>query len=543
LHGHIFKTQSDTEVIVHLFEEKGVQCFEYLDGMFAIAIYDTFTKELYIARDRLGEKPLYFTMQNKMFLFSSELKSIISIGLQKYQICHEAVESFFALTFIPQPLTIYKNIYKLQQGHYLKVTADMKYTIHNYWDLAEKISESIQIDNEKELHKQIRNILYESVSRRMIADVPLGAFLSGGVDSSIIVSIMAEISKYPVKTFSIRNKIKAWDESQKAKVVSKLFKTDHTEILIDNQYTCSIIDKVLNTFDEPFADSSALPAFIVSEFARKNVTVVLSGDGGDELFGGYTRYLILKYLSIYTKLPISLRNKLIRPLINALPYPTSLVLLMNKIKKIINNDGSDDFGRYHELQRLGFSNNTLEQLLLIRPEQEYTYKSMASIYNKIENSSSLMCAQYTDILVGLEADMLTKVDRCSMRASLEVRPPFLDHKLVEFCFRIPDHYKIDGYRLKAILKDIYKHKFPKGFLEKKKMGFGIPIGSFLRNELQEDFISKIKSDEIIGSGILNIPYVLQLYNQHCSGRDKSFQLWTVFVFMRWLKNNIQNLSL
>ncbi len=280
--GHSFKTNSDTEVILHLYEEKKEKCLDDLNGMFAIAIYDTRDKELFLAKDRLGKKPLYYTQDNGRFLFGSEIKSLLTASPAKRRFNPEAIEAFFALTFIPSPYTIYQGIHKLDAGHFMKVRRDLSLSFGRYWDLAAKVGRS-EMQTEPQCKKTIRDLVFDSVSLRMISDVPLGVFLSGGVDSSIILSVMSDLSTVPIRSFSIGNTVKSYDESQKAMEIARHFKAEHTEWMVDNEYICSIIDKVVLNFDEPFADSSALPTYVVSELARQNVTVALTGDGGDEV--------------------------------------------------------------------------------------------------------------------------------------------------------------------------------------------------------------------------------------------------------------------
>jgi asparagine synthase (glutamine-hydrolysing) len=541
--GHRFATLSDTEVIVHLFEDKKDRCVEDLNGMFAFAIYDTVSKELFLARDRQGEKPLYYCFEDSMMMFASELKSICAVVKRKLELSWEAMDAFFSLTFIPSPLTIYRGIMKLEPGTCMTIKADLSYSIATYWDLGEKINRAEIIYSKKECMQKIREILYDSVTRRMISDVPLGAFLSGGVDSSIVVSIMAEVSRNPVLTFSIGNTVKAFDESDKAKTIAKRFGTDHTEWFVDNDHMSDILEKVIGNFDEPFADSSALPMYVVSELARKKATVALSGDGGDELFAGYSRYRIFRMLNLYGRIPFPLRNWILKPLVSVMPVPSSYVLLANKIKKLVANAGTDAFGRYHHMQRLGYSESEIGKLLNPEKMKSHITDFVRKKYCSLVHGGDLTRALYSDIAVGLEGDMLTKVDRASMLASLEVRTPFLDHRLIEFSFSIPEEYKLAGSRLKAILKDTFAYKFEKGFLDKPKMGFGIPIGELLRHELKGKMKSYLAMEQLADNRILQMNYVEKLYEEHCRGIDHTFMLWPFFVFSMWLDKNNNMISL
>jgi asparagine synthase (glutamine-hydrolysing) len=541
--GHHLTTNSDTEVIVHLYEEKKEKCLDDLNGMFAFAIYDRIGKELFIARDRLGKKPLYYTLENGRFLFASELKSLYEVSPAKRRLCLEAVESFFALTFIPSPLTIFEGVHKLPPGHYMKIGPDLSCSVRKYWDLADTIGRSpLQTDHES-CKKTIRDLLTDSISLRMISDVPLGVFLSGGVDSSIILSVMSELSPAPIRSFSIGNTVKSYDESQKAIQIARHFRAEHTEWMVDNDYICSVVDKVTLNFDEPFADSSALPTYVVAELARKNVTVVLTGDGGDEVYAGYTRYLIYNYLRWYRALPGFLRNGIIRPLVNALPAPASFMLLMNKVKKIANSEGADAFEQYHDMQRLGYSESGIRELLAASAKTGSIKELTRAKFDAPAGASDLARCLYADIAINLPGDMLAKLDRTSMQNSLEARCPFLDYRLVEHSFTIPDSYKMRGNRLKAILKETFEGRFPPGFLDKPKMGFGIPIGLFLRNELRDRMWSIVRSQALRDSGLFNMNYVENLFKGHLSGRDRTFQLWPVYVFGLWLENNMGSILL
>jgi asparagine synthase (glutamine-hydrolysing) len=377
----------------------------------------------------------------------------------------------------------------------------------------------------------------------MISDVPLGVFLSGGVDSSIILSVMSELSSAPIRSFSIGNTVKSYDESEKAIEIARHFRAEHTEWMVDNEYVCSIIDKVVLNFDEPFADSSALPTFVVSELARKSVTVVLTGDGGDEVYAGYSRYLTYNYLRWYRALPGILRTGVIRPIVNALPVPPSLMLFMNKVKKIANSEGKNPFEQYHEMQRLGFSERAADGLLAAAVKTGFVRNMTKAKFESLAGASDLARCLYTDITINLPGDMLAKLDRTSMQNSLEARCPFLDYRLVEHSFTIPDQYKMAGNRLKAILKETFQSRFPAGFLDKPKMGFGIPVGLFLRNELREKMSAIVRSEAMRNTGLFNMKYVEDLFQGHLHGLDRTFQLWPVYVFGLWLERNMNSIQL
>ena len=540
--GHVFKTNTDTEVIVHLFEEKGEKCLDELNGMFAFAIYDCKKNELFLARDRVGKKPLYYCVDNGELLFASELKSILAVSNAKHALSRQAMELYFAFTFIPAPLTIFEGIYKLEPAHYMRVSGDLSIQKKRYWDLPAIVNTIEKNQSFPQCSKQVRDLLYDAVEKRMVSDVPLGAFLSGGIDSTIIVAIMAELDSKPIKTFTIRNAVKTYDESAKAREVAHKYKTDHTEWTVDNDYIVDKIDQILGNFDEPFGDSSALPSYIVSELAGRHVKVVLTGDGGDELYAGYTRYLNFNYLRKYALLPAFLRNSIIKPLVNNVWFPGFMELRANKLRKLVNNDGAGPFEQYHYLQRLGFSK---QEFLSVLPGLNSTGLAellSRSIFDAIPGHSDLEKALVSDIIIGLEGDMLVKLDRTSMLNSIEARSPFLDFRLIEHAFTIPDDFKLHGSKLKWILKRTFADKFPQELLQKPKMGFGIPVGRLLRRELHSQFNELLNLQSLQSLGIFNLSEISLLFSEHCRNKDRTFQLWTFFVFAQWVKKNERFIS-
>jgi asparagine synthase (glutamine-hydrolysing) len=535
--GHIFATNTDTEVIVHLFEEKKEKCLDDLNGMFAFAIFDRIKNELFLARDRVGKKPLFYCIEDGRFIFASELKSILAVSPRKRALSHQAIELYFAFTFIPAPHTIFEQIFKLEPGTFLEISGDLSLNKKCFWNLPEIVSQSNKVTDYSRCSGNLKKSLYDAVEKRMIADVPLGAFLSGGIDSTIIVAIMAELDTKPIKTFTIRNAVKTYDESAKARAVAQKYKTDHTEWTVDNDYIVDKIDYILNNFDEPFADSSALPSYIVSELASRHVKVVLTGDGGDELFAGYTRYLNFDYLRKYAFLPGFLRNSIIKPLVNNAWFPGRLELEINKLRKLVNNDGKNPFEQYHYLQRLGFTQKEMAATLPGLHSVNRAESLSRAIFDALPGHSALEKALVSDIIIGLEGDMLVKLDRTSMLKSIEARSPFLDFRLIEQAFTIPDAYKLRGTNLKWILKQTFADKFPKELLQKPKMGFGIPIGRLLRHELKSQFNDLLGLPEIHSLGLFNTSNISSLFSEHCQNKDRTFQLWTFFVFAHWVKNN------
>ncbi len=531
LKGHQFTTESDTEVVLHLFEEYGDGFINYIDGMFSFCIFNINKNELYIYRDRAGEKPLYYYIDENYFLFASELKSILALGIVEKKINKTALETYLQLTYIPAPLTIFENIYKLEAGNCMKYSeAHLK--IEKYWDAEYNFDNLIMDYNE--CKRKLRRTLFESVENRMVADVPIGGFLSGGIDSTVIVGIMSKLSESRINTFTIGFKEKEYDESNRANIVAKFHKTNHHLMYLDFDRALDILDKVISNIDEPFADSSQIPTYIVSEFAKKEVKVILTGDGGDELFAGYDKYLINYYSELYKRIPSPIRHNLIERCVFAMPDKSAIT---RKINKVIYNSEKSQYERRLNTMRLGFKEEELDKLL----KQHSCKKDLSNIetyYKKYEDvTDEISRTLYLDLKVVLEGDMLAKVDRNSMLASLETRVPMLSKNMIELAARIPSQYKIRGKQRKLIFKEAFKDLIPKELMQAAKHGFGVPIGLWLRKELKSDFLSLVNKDFIEEQGIFNYEYLMSVFNEHMQGiRNRASELWTIYIFQKWYKN-------
>ncbi len=530
--GHIFATQSDTEVALHCFEEYGYECFNKLKGMFTIAIYDLKQKKITLARDRAGEKPLYYYKDSTFFIFASELKSIISTGFVNKSINKKALNQFLQLTYIPAPLTIYNDVIKLLPGHYMIVDENNNLKIEQYWDV--KYSDASLINDYDQCKKKLRETLFNAVEECMVSDVPLGAFLSGGIDSSIIVGIMSKISGKQVNTFTIGYKDKQHDESNKAQKVSNFHKTNHHLYYLDYNDAIPELSKILGNIDEPFADSSLIPTYMISNYAKRYVKAVLTGDAGDELFGGYNKYLISFYSDKYKKLPKWFRNNIIYKAAYALPDNRPI---MRKIRKVIDNADKTIFEQRRSLMSLGFKQEELSHLLKENWLDLNSTELISDYYflqheTKDEMSSSF----YTDFKVVLEGDMLTKVDRASMLCSLETRTPMLHKDVIEFAAKIPNNYKISANNTKIILKDTFEDLIPGELLSAKKKGFTVPIAKWLRKELKAELVTELDPDRIREQGLFDYKYIKIILDEHFSQKKNRYsELWTLFVFQRWYK--------
>lgn len=528
LKEHKFYTDSDTEVIVHAYEEFGEKVFEKLDGMYAIAIFDKTSRKLILARDRMGEKPLYYYKDENFFIWGSEIKSLLGTNIPNKTMNKEALNQYLQLTYIPAPLTIYENIYKLLPGHYLIIEESGMVRNREYWNL-KNIRKNLNITYE-EAKEKLQHLLKESVEKRMISDVPLGAFLSGGIDSSTIVSLMADISETPIETFTIGFNEKEYDERNRARLVADMYHTNHHEKVLDYNEVLKSIDVILDALDEPFADSSALPSYFVSKFAAEHVKVVLTGDAGDELFLGYSKYLISYYSELYHKFPKWMQS-FFKNIIMLLPDKSTLT---RKMRKVLNCVEKDIFEQRRELMSLGFKEEERKALL---KTEFYNYESMnfvEKVYRTIEDGTEWSKTQYTDLTVVLEGDMLVKVDRMSMLHSIETRTPLLSKDIVEFAFSIPDEYKIRRKSLKCIMKDTFADILPENFTKFSKSGFAIPLDYWFRNQLK-DLVEKLLNQEfILKQGIFNYDYIQKILEEHYSGKvNRKSEIWTLIVFQKW----------
>ena len=543
--GHRFRSDTDSEVIIHLYEEEGIDCLERLNGMFAFCIWDERLQKLWLCRDRLGIKPLVYYWDGETLIFSSEIKGILCDGNVRKEIDWTALDLYLTFNYIPAPKTIFKNIQKLETGHYL--LAEKKTVVtRKYWDINTGITHlqdkperrSDQIGFYKE---RLYGLMENAVQKRMISDVPLGAFLSGGIDSSIIVGLMARNSERPVKTFSIGYKdMPLFDETKYSREVARFNKTEHYEFKLDYKDILDSFPAVLETLDEPFADSSAVPAYAVSQETKQHVTVALAGDGADELFAGYRMYqgeYLAKYYSI---LPDILKEKVIEPFINYLPDSrdkkhSEYIRRLKKFTKGMSGSLAERFYGWQEI----FPSATRQRLIKHNLRDKISVQEGKEIISQKLNEftgDNINRMLYVDVKNSLPGDMLTKVDLMSMRNSLEVRIPFLDHEVVEFAFEMEGSVKLKGLKRKYILMETFKDILPPMLHNRPKWGFEMPIGAWLRTELRfliDEFLSR---DFINKQGIFEYEVIDGLIKKHLSKKmDTSWQLWNLIVFQHWYK--------
>ena len=529
--GYSFRTNSDTEVILLGYEEYGVRFLNKLEGMFAFAIYDLNEKKWILARDRTGEKPLYYHIDSEKAIFASELKSITATGLVKKEIDTTALSQYFQLTYIPAPLTIFSGVKKLLPGNYMEITDDGKVTIKQYWSLVSEIDPSIGYETYKQ---KLRESLISSVEKRMISDVPIGAFLSGGFDSSIVVGIMSLLSPGKINTFTVSFDDKIYDESKLADLVAKKNKTNHTVLNITEEEILENIPALLNNIDEPFADSSLIAVNAISKKARDYVKVVLTGDGGDELFAGYNKYLLPYYGNKYKKIPRLLRRGVIEKSLNLLPSKSYRVM---GIRKVINACGLDEVEQIRYMMSLGFKPDELKNLIPgINTE---TMGFISEQYSLLKDADAQTRTQYVDVKSVLEGDMLPKVDRASMFASLETRVPMLDSKVIELAFNTPTEYKIKGKNRKIILKDTFRDLLPDELFHAPKHGFGVPVSDWLENSLKDQLFEYADEEFLLNQGLFQPEFIKQVIDEHMAHKiDRFSTLWSFYVFQNWYKREM-----
>jgi asparagine synthase (glutamine-hydrolysing) len=531
--GHYFYTNTDTEVLIHLYEDYGPDFVSQLNGMFAIALWDKRRKSLILARDRIGIKPLYYMIGKDKLLFGSELKAILQDDVEK-KIDLQALSDFLSLNYIPAPRTIFKGIKKLLPGQLLIYT-NGRIRLHKYWDV-EYRPEDNGLENYSEEHysEALLDLLKKSVKKRLISDVPLGVFLSGGIDSSTIVALMHEVSSAKIKTFSIGFEEKSFNELDRARLIADKFNTDHHELIVQIK-AVELLPKITHYFDEPFADSSAIPVYLVSQLAREHVKVVLVGDGGDELFAGYETYAAFKFANQYKKMPLFLANKIIPFLVEKLPVSHNKISFDYKAKRFVKSALlPPENGHYW--WKVIFTEEAKKEMFIPAANGSLadTYRMFHHYYRQYPSIDTLARLQYTDTKVYLPDDILVKTDRMTMAHSLEGRVPLLDHEVVEFVANIPSRLKLKGLDKKYILKKTMDPKLPKTTLHGKKQGFNVPVPSWLCHELH-DMVRDVLSPKRIGElGIFKAEYVNQLIKDHQAKRaDYSRNLWGLLAFMLW----------
>jgi asparagine synthase (glutamine-hydrolysing) len=538
--GYPFKSHSDTEVILALFARDGINMLDKLNGMFAFALWDTLTQKLLIARDRLGKKPLYYLQTQNQFAFASEIKAILTLPNVPKNVRLDAVHDFFAYQYVPDPKTIFADIHKLPPAHYMWVSAE-GIEIQQYWDVSFKKTSQ---ENEEKLTTELLQLATERTKDRMVSDVPLGAFLSGGIDSSGVVAMMALNSTTPVKTCSIGFDDKKFNETEFAREVAEKYHTEHHEFTV-HQNVADNLEKIVSYFDEPFADPSLVPTFFVSELARSQVTVAIAGDGGDEVFAGYEKYTTDDIENrLRAKFPKFMRKSWFPVLANL--AAKSELTVFRKAKSLLTSLSLEP--------AMGFylTNAQIEDRLWQRLATDKTKQGLMGYhpsqltldaYNNADGPDHLAKILYTDLKTYLPGGILVKVDRMSMANSLEVRAPLLDKDIVEFAATLPSAMKFKEGEKKHILKQAFKPLLPDGILYRKKMGFSVPLASWFRNEIKdlahEYLFNKSKGIQ----QFFNMQVVRELWEQHQAHKaDHATVLWSMLMFQMWWFRYMQEID-
>jgi asparagine synthase (glutamine-hydrolysing) len=541
--GHHFKTRTDTETLVHAYEEWGQDFLQHFRGMFAFALWDGRKKRLLLGRDRIGIKPLYYTLlADGTLVFGSELKSLMVHPRVERKLDLRALDLFLTLEYIPAPHSILQGVLKLPAGHLLQYQ-DGRVDIRKYWDIEEKKNEAEegpgQPLNAEEAADRLYSLLKESVQLRLISDVPLGAFLSGGIDSSAIVGLMHELGASPLKTFSIGFEDRTYNELAYARRIAQKFSTDHQELVIQPR-ALELTEKLVRQLDEPFGDFSIFPTYLVSAMARREVKVILSGDGGDEIFGGYEHY---QAQALARSPAFRAAAWALRPILRRLPPSSKKKGLWNKLRRFVQGLDMPPAARH------------LRWMMFLSPEQKKRLyapglwnaaerkkdileeEPWASLFSRLGPFDPLNAELFLDLKTYLADDILVKVDRMSMAVSLEARVPLLDHKMVEYAFCLPGSWKLRDGTSKWIFKKTMERLLPAENIYRPKEGFSIPIKHWLRVDLRDMLLDYLTEERIVGEGLFHYPAVKHLIDSHLTGQENySHQLWALLVFEVWKEN-------
>ncbi|HUR97599.1 MAG TPA: asparagine synthase (glutamine-hydrolyzing), partial [Pyrinomonadaceae bacterium] len=570
--GHKFTTHSDTEILPHLYEEYGDALLEHVNGMYAFSLWDSRRKKLIIARDRFGEKPLYYGVFDGKLIWASEPKALLAHPSVKTEIDLNALRHYVSFDYVPAPMSIYKGVSKLPAAHIL-IVENGEVRTRRYWDVewdapnsppvlggvaaasadgvvraSDKINGSAPPKSQSrkgdfdQKATELRDLLSDSVRMRLVSDVPLGILLSGGIDSSTVAAFATHHATERVKTFSIGFEEDSFDESKYARQVAKHLDTEHYEEKLSATTAGDLVNEIGGWLDEPISDGSLIPTFLLARFVRKHVTVALGGDGGDELFAGYPMYFAHGVAAKYDAIPAFIRSGLIEPVVNALPVSTNNLSFDYKAKRFVRAAKFDDVARHHSWFG-SFSTDQHEKLFtrdVLGATDDDIYQSVRELVSSTNARSVVERMQYADINYYLAEDILTKVDRAAMAVSLETRAPFLDPRIGQFAASIPVEYKLKGKSGKVILKEAMKHLLPGEILHRPKKGFGIPIAEWLKGRLNPLMHDMLAPERLKSQGFFEADYVSRLIREHeTASASHHKELWTLLVFQLWFDNFLQ----
>ncbi|HEX6283267.1 MAG TPA: asparagine synthase (glutamine-hydrolyzing) [Pyrinomonadaceae bacterium] len=537
--GHTFRSASDTEVLPHLYEEYGDAMVKELNGMFAFALWDSKRRRLLIARDRFGEKPLYWAVFDQTLIFASEPKVLLAHPAVKPSLNLQALRQYLSFDYVPAPLTIYQGINKLPAAHRLTLERGEVKT-ERYWKL--DYATTKPVPSEDEAADRLRELMADAVRMRLVSDVPLGVLLSGGVDSSTVAAFAVRASSEAVKTFSISFAEASFDESAYARGVAKFLGTDHHEERLSANLAANLVSEIGSWMDEPFSDPSLVPTYLLSRFTRKHVTVALGGDGGDELFAGYPMYAGHRWAEVYKHVPGVLRRGLIEPIVRMLPVKTKNLSFDYKALRFITGAKYDTVARHH----IWFGSFTPDQQQqVLTPEtlaatDSDIYADARQIAAECSDDDLVTRMQSVDTRLYLAEDILTKVDRASMAVSLEVRAPFLDPRVAEFAASLPCNYKLRGMKTKYILKKAVRDLLPDFVTRRGKKGFGVPVAEWLKFKLRPLARDLLSPERVRRAGVFNPTYVARLQDEHERGvANHRKLLWTLLMFELWHESFVE----
>jgi len=541
LEGARFRGTSDTEVLIESIARRGLdRTLDDINGMFAIALWDRQTRTLYLIRDRLGIKPLFFAATKRGVYFASELKAIMAAGAE-VDIDPASVASFLRFGYVPTPHSIFRGVEKLRPGEVVSINAKGQITRRCYWSISDVAVAGLGnpwVGSDTDAEARLNDLLSDAVSAQMISDVPLGAFLSGGIDSSTVAALMVRAGKGPVRTFSIGFPDFGYDESVHARAVAQHLGTVHEELTVTANDSLRIVPQLAEMYDEPFADSSQIPTHLISKLTRAHVTVALSGDGGDELFGGYNRYGLAEGpLAWLMRIPLPMRRS-ISALLNAVPSAGADLLARLVPQKFRPAQPADKLKKLAEVMLLDSDAVYLRLVSQCPNPAALTHgadehPTAPNLNGLLGRNQTLERMQLFDTATYLPDDILQKVDRASMAVSLEVRPPLLDHRVVEFAWKLPRHLRIRSGETKWLLRRVLDRYVPRGLIDRPKMGFGIPLAAWLRGPLRPWAEDLLNSSQL-GGGLLNVTAVRMLWAEHSSGqRNWAYALWTILMYEAW----------
>jgi asparagine synthase (glutamine-hydrolysing) len=527
--GHVFHSESDTETILHFYEEEGVACLQRLRGMFAFALWDAKHRTLFLARDRLGKKPLYYYRDGNRFIFASEIKAILAHPEVPRQVNHQVLPLYLSYGYVPAPYTMFADIYELPPGHFLTVQAG-QVSVHEYWDVHYPSVPHLAC-SEQESIERVRGLLQEAVRARLISDVPLGAFLSGGLDSTAVVACMARLGGQPVKTFAVGfADDPSFNELEYARMAARAYGTDHHEFVV-RPAAVELLTTLVYHYDQPFADSSAIPTYLVSRLTREHVTVVLTGDGGDELFAGYERFAAARLAEVYRHTPQFLQAALTQ-LLHTLPESTSYKGFVRRARRFVENAPLPLALRYLGWVTI-FNDGFIHELLASSIDADPA-GHFRDYFERVRGVDPIGQLLYVNTKTYLPGDLLVKTDRMTMANSLEARCPFLDQEFLEFAARIPSNLKLKGLTTKYILKKPLEGLVPREIIHRRKHGFGVPLGRWFRTDLKDYVREVLLSPRALRRGYFREGVLRRLVDEHQnSKRDHGHRLWSLLTLEMW----------